>query len=288
MGGIGDVLLTLPSIKKLSSLYNVDLLLRNDNCFPIGEFIYDICKYNPYVNDFIVYEDFISNNYQKKYDDVVLSASFYLDQDAFFNRPKKRYEVVANQLGTNNVKSSDINIFLQKIEIERAKKILSRYKKHIIIQATRLRDNYTNEGKTISVKTWENIFKAFPDITFIQLGSEDDNIEFNLDNVFSLIGKTTIRESIALISCADFFILPDSYLNHAAGGLGKKGISFFGSTSPLVYGYPSCKNIWINLGCNPCRIQDPNYMYDQKPCCMRYTGIPIDAQKFIELISEEF
>ena len=53
MGGIGDVLLTLPSIKKLSSLYNVDLLLRNDNCFPIGEFIYDICKYNPYVNDFV-------------------------------------------------------------------------------------------------------------------------------------------------------------------------------------------------------------------------------------------
>ena len=284
MGGIGDVLLILPSLRKLDLTYNIDILLRDENRSNIGEFIYDLCKYNPYIQDFVYYQDYV-NFTNKKYDKVLMSASFYLDQDVTLINPKPRYELVAEQLQVSNVNPLDIDIFLQPQEINEAKKFLAEYNKTILIQACKLRENFTNEGKTIPKHVWDNIIKAFPNYTFIQIGTSNDSIP--IDNVVSLVDKTTIRESIALLKLADYYILPDSYLNHAAGGMNKKGISIFGSTSPHVYGYECSNNFWFGPDCSPCRIQDPNIMYDQKPCCMRDTGIPVNVEKIIQVMSEE-
>lgn len=284
MGGIGDVLLILPSIKKLNLKYDIDILLRNHNKSDIEDFTYDICKHNPYINKFVEHQEYVYLP-NKKYDKVLMSASFYLDQDVTLINPKPRYELVAEQLHVSDVNPLDIDIFLQHDEEQKAKETLSKYNKTILIQACRLRENFTNEGKTIPKYAWEDIIQAFPDYTFIQVGTSKDSIP--LDNVVSLVDKTTIRESIALLKFVDYYILPDSYLNHAAGGMNKNGISIFGSTSPYVYGYSCSKNFWFGPNCSPCRIQDPNIMYDQKPCCMREKGIPVNTEKIIQVMTEE-
>ena len=180
-------------------------------------------------------------------------------------------------------------MFLQKHEIDYAKNLLKEYKKTIIINPIKLRKNeWLNEGKSINKNIWEEVITSFPDYTFIQLGLSLDSIDLDhLPNVVNMVDKTTIRESGALMYIADYYILLDSFLNHIAGGMNKKGITIWGATSPQTYGYECSTNLWVHPGCAPCRIQDPNYLFDQEPCCMRYTGIPINSKEIIQVVSEE-
>ena len=289
-GGIGDTLLALPAIRQLSTTYDVDLLLRDGSRSDYGEVIDIICKYNPYVNEMISFEDYvIYKKLFKKYDRVGLVLAYYLDQEITLKHDRSRYHYVGEQLGVSNCKHTDIDLFLQPYEIDYAKNILKNYKKTIIISPIKLRHNeWLNEGKTLNKSIWEKVITNFPDYTFIQLGLSLDSIELDhLPNVVNMVDKTTIRESGALLHVADYYILLDSFLNHIAGGMEKKGVTIWGSTSPNVYGYKSSVNLWCHPGCSPCRIQDPNYLFNQEPCCIRYTGIPIDAEEIIQVVSEE-
>ena len=46
-GGIGDALMSLPVIKKLSEQYTVDVILRDPKKSPIGEWVEEIIQNNP-------------------------------------------------------------------------------------------------------------------------------------------------------------------------------------------------------------------------------------------------
>ena len=50
-GGIGDVLMCLPIVRKLSEIYQVDIALRNADNSDIGEWTEEIIQHNPYINN---------------------------------------------------------------------------------------------------------------------------------------------------------------------------------------------------------------------------------------------
>ena len=201
-GGIGDNLVVLPAIKKLSENYNVDILLRDPNRGDYAkDTIEDICMYNPHVNEIIHYEDYglYKKSVYKRYDKTFPLHMFYYDQEQILKDNKHRYQLIGDIVGVE-CSASDIDVYLQDSEINKAKDFLKQYKKTIVINPAKLRSNeILNEGKFIDEKYWLEIIKSFPDITFLHLGLSLDAYKIDEPNVVNLVNKTSIRESIAIL-----------------------------------------------------------------------------------------
>jgi heptosyltransferase-2 len=81
------------------------------------------------------------------------------------------------------------------------------------------------------------------------------NLEiFESKQVINLIGQTTLKELIALISLTNIFISNDSGPMHIASSLNKNLIAIFGSTSDIMTSPYSKNQIVINkkVSCSPC------------------------------------
>ena len=72
--------------------------------------------------------------------------------------------------------------------------------------------------------------------------------------VINLAGKTTLRETIYLISQCRLFISNDSGLMHVAGALNIPTVAIFGSTNPVTTSPPGEKTILVRkpASCSPC------------------------------------
>jgi len=225
------------------------------------------------------------------YEKVILLAGHLLDQEIFWAAPIHRLEFMGNIAGVKNCSPHDINIFLTKDEDIWAKNKLEGIKNPVIIQPTILREPWpNNQGKQIPVEIYPRLFRDFPELTFIGLGTRiegyGDMADLGKwDNYISFVNKTTIRQSIALLKHSKFHIVSDSFLNHASGGLNKKGIVIFGNTSPQIYGYDNNYNLWYAPPCAPCRLQDPMDAAVQEDCCIK-DGIPIEYENLSKNVTK--
>ena len=301
-GGIGDALIALPVIKKLSESYMVDLVLRDRSKSPVGEWVAEIIKYNPYINRIIEWHEVMENvKDMRRYDKVVLLAGHLYDQEVYYKDLISRIDFMGNIAGITGCNVSDINIFLTPSENTWAQNTLKNINNPVIIQPSILRDPWpNNQGKQIPIDIYPRLFKDFPEITFIGLGTLifSKNMETiygdmpdleNAPNYISMKNKTSIRQAVALLKYSTSHILPDSFLNHASGGFNKKGIVIFGNTSPQVYGYKNNYNLWYAPPCSPCRLQDPVDSAAQEDCCIK-DGIPVEydnlKRNFKKLLTE--
>ena len=80
------------------------------------------------------------------------------------------------------------------------------------------------QGKTISQELWQEIFEAFPNISFIQIGSMNYDYDFTQDNVIDIREKLPIFEALALIPESKFVLGVDNLLSHASICYKKKGL----------------------------------------------------------------
>ncbi len=301
-GGIGDALIALPVIKKLSESYMVDLVLRDRSKSPVGEWVAEIIKYNPYINRIIEWHEVMENvKDMRRYDKVVLLAGHLYDQEVYYKDLISRIDFMGNIAGITGCNVSDIDIFLTPSENTWAQNTLKNINNPVIIQPSILRDPWpNNQGKQIPIDIYPRLFKDFPEITFIGLGTLifSRNMETiygdmpdleNAPNYISMKNKTSIRQAVALLKYSTSHILPDSFLNHASGGFNKKGIVIFGNTSPQVYGYKNNYNLWYAPPCSPCRLQDPVDSAAQEDCCIK-DGIPVEydnlKRNFKKLLTE--
>jgi ADP-heptose:LPS heptosyltransferase len=85
--------------------------------------------------------------------------------------------------------------------------------------------------KIWAAHNWEELFKMFPQITFVQIGGrEKDHIKpvFKVPNVINLSGKTSIRDVLSLIYNSQGVISPITFAMHAAAALDKRCIVIAG------------------------------------------------------------
>ena len=88
-------------------------------------------------------------------------------------------------------------------------------------------------------------------------GNTDKEIEeqiFKKIKCISAIGKTTLKESTALLKKCDVVVCNDSGPMHLASSVNKKVISIFGPTHPCEKAplHKNSRYIWKQMGCNPC------------------------------------
>jgi ADP-heptose:LPS heptosyltransferase len=85
-----------------------------------------------------------------------------------------------------------------------------------------------------------------PERLVVQVGRKDD---LHIRNAYSLIGLTSPRQLISLISRSSLVITADNFIMHAAFLAGTPAIVLWGPTSPEVYGYPGQCHLRAVPGC---------------------------------------
>jgi len=97
--------------------------------------------------------------------------------------------------------------------------------------------------------------------TVILLGSEDErdlnetiSTTLPLGHLRNLVGKTSLRESMSVISMADTFLSGDSGLAHVAAAFSVPQIAIFGPTDPerSYPDSPRAEILYEDLSCSPC------------------------------------
>jgi ADP-heptose:LPS heptosyltransferase len=110
--------------------------------------------------------------------------------------------------------------------------------------------------KNWDISNWQKVINQIKNYTIIQIG--DKNESPFLTNVIDMRGKLSVVESIQLIKKATLHLGVDSFSNHATALLPlTPSVILWGSTHPMIFGYPHNINIWKPLQCSPCyRIYD--------------------------------
>ena len=86
----------------------------------------------------------------------------------------------------------------------------------------------------------------------VQLG---DATELELEGVQSFAGRLSLRQSMAVLAHVKAHVGPDSFLMHAANGLGVPSVILFGgSRTAANAGYAGNVNFDVPMVCGPCYI----------------------------------
>ncbi|SDN34482.1 heptosyltransferase-2 [Desulfonauticus submarinus] len=148
--------------------------------------------------------------------------------------------------------------------------------------------------KCWTVKGFKEVVKYLVEKNYfvVLLGSEQENnvceqIKQNYAKVLNLAGKTTLRESFALIKGAKLLISNDSAPVHMAVSLNTYVIAIFGPTVKKLgfYPYKNGEIIEVDLDCRPCGL------HGHKKCpyghhdCMKKISSKYVIQKIEEVLS---
>ena len=149
-----------------------------------------------------------------------------------------------------NLKGSIINkpyFFLTDSEIEKG----AYAKKKIVITTST-----SGALKPMKNKEWyaeryqEVVDKFYPEYQFIQLGTRDD---YPLANVIDLRGKTTVRETAAILKNAAMLVTHVGFIMHLARTVDCRSVIVYGGRErPDQSGYACFDNIYSAVECSPC------------------------------------
>jgi ADP-heptose:LPS heptosyltransferase len=99
------------------------------------------------------------------------------------------------------------------------------------------------------------------DVQVIQLGSRDDP---KLEGATDLRGKTTVRQSAAILANSYVFIGLVGFLMHLARAVDCRSVIIYGGREkPTQTGYVANKNLYNQVKCAPCWLRNP-CDYDRK------------------------
>jgi hypothetical protein len=123
--------------------------------------------------------------------------------------------------------------------------------KQIVIATSTAGAKFPMRNKEWMVESYQAIVDRFSDsYRFIQLGAKND---FSLSNVIDLRGKTTIRESAAILKASLLVITHVGFLMHLARAVDCRAVVIYGGREkPEQSGYACFENLYTNIECSPC------------------------------------
>lgn len=152
-----------------------------------------------------------------------------------------------------------------------------------------------HEGKMYPFERIQNSIKKLAQNSELQLylfgGGEKEkklleNIEKQVTNAISLVGKTTLEEELQIIRSLDVMVSMDSANMHMASLVGTPVISFWGATHPhagfMGFGQSNENSIQRDdLSCRPCSV------YGNKSCWRKdWACLDLDEQIFVRKVNE--
>lgn len=118
-----------------------------------------------------------------------------------------------------------------------------------------------------------------PGYKFIQIGASGDHV---LNNVLDLTGKTTLRESAAILKNASLLIGHVGFMMHMARAVDCRAVVIFGGReSPAQSGYACFNNIYNAVPCSPCWLH--NTCDHERKCMTEITAAAVEQAVLMEL-----
>jgi len=257
LGGIGDVLMTTPLLRKIKELIpHCHLIYCTDLEYSQGA-LGDIIRHNPYVDQLISNEEF--NN--QKYDYTVDITATGLNKEQPGRIPPNRIDLFAEEVG---VSVEDDGVPSYVVTEDERKQAVKRIEDEFLGGAKREDTNIivvqarSNDAR----RTWPlNKVDKFCDL----LAEDPKNRVIILDwgtsskrwkskeRIFPVLNEEFIPVA-SLIEQCDLVVCPDSSALHIAGALGKKTITIFGPIPPQsrINYYTNATAVVLDLSCQFC------------------------------------
>jgi ADP-heptose:LPS heptosyltransferase len=242
-GGLGDALLITPALAALRQAHPAARIV----VYCEHPFFKDLYRHNPDISRVVRVKGFRKSCYELLYDMGLLRVSV-LDFKPY--QPGKSYwksgtELAGEMLGVT-VSDPRIRAYTLPQEDEEARRTLAPYPAPIIINPATLGFAY----KQWSHRNWEAVIRQV-EAPFIQVGLRQEPL---LEGAVDLRGRTSIRQTMALVKNAAGYAGVDSFVSHLAGAFAVPAVVIFGPTTPVVWGHANAVNIWKNhqVSCAPC------------------------------------
>lgn len=243
LGAPGDALITANIISSIKKTYTKLKI----NCITPHE---KLIKFDPLIDSINQPETFYS--FDSSYWELIV-------------RKEAKENVIQHNMSRLGIKDYEYKgrFFLNTDEKEWGQAQVASLDKPILAICTRSKEPVKNWP----LENWARLVEsALDDFSIIQLG---DISEPKLDGVISFAGKSTMRESAAILSHSDLFVGPDSLLMHIANGLEIPSVILFGGSRPVqCLGYDQNINLSKSPDCSPCWIHDGFETCDHQVQCM--------------------
>jgi ADP-heptose:LPS heptosyltransferase len=230
-GGLGDTLLTAVVCRHLKSKYpriRLNILTPNPELVRYDPNVDEINQPEGYVCLWVWYLDHIE---RKDGESHVLSQTF------------ERLRIQVDNYRTR--------VYLSEHELADGRSLLGASARPVLA---------FNMLSKEPVKNWpldlwlELLDKLSGHFDLVHLGNDKEPL---IPYVRRFAGRLSLRQSMAVLKQARFYVGPDSFLMHAANGLDVPSVIIFGgSRTPKNVGYRQNLNLFVKMPCGPCWIQE--------------------------------
>lgn len=241
-GGIGDAILTTPSFRAIKERHPLSKVI----VYCGAKNHWDVFANNPYIDRLRLAKlrsaplQFLKFHLNK--------GRFYMPQYGMFNLSfhyvGKAVDVVAEMFFVE-LQDKNMKIYLTEDEAAWAKAFLKDYPNAVTIHIS----PYCSANKAWPLDRWEELVARNPQFSFLQLGLAQDT---RVPGAFDLRGRTSLRQTFALIKQSTCFAGIESGLAHAAAAVGTPGVVLFGPSNPEPWGHSTNINLYAGLSCSPC------------------------------------
>lgn len=261
VGGIGDVLMILPSLRQIKSEFpHIRLTFALDRHRTANDNYYSLCANLPFIDN-IVDARYVNHSNYKYVADVSAVCIRYERSDL---PAVNRIDLFAQHLGVQKIANKIPQYIVEGTEAHWASEAL------MPLRAAEVRLVALHTASMDGKRCWPK--ERYLELVEACAGLPIHFVVFDYNNVFNNWDKfdnvtnfsnTNIREMAALIGQCDLFVGPDSGPMHIAAAVRTPAIVLFGSIPPeaRINYYPTHVAITSDsvscLGCwySPCRIQ---------------------------------
>jgi ADP-heptose:LPS heptosyltransferase len=248
-GGLGDILVCIPTFKALKQHYPQSKLI----VYCTKKIHFPVLKHNPYVDSIrflaikslwrypVHFYYYIVNRNKVKYTPLFFP---HILPSIYINNSVK--DIVAQMFNISlNNSNRNIQLFFTEKEQQRAKKMLQPHKITVLLHI----HSKSTDKHHWEMKKWIELVKELPEFTFIQIGHKNEPY---VAGTIDWRGKTSLRVALCLLKYCSSFVGVDSVFAHATNAFNTPGVVLFGDSSPAQAGHENNINIYKNLRCSPC------------------------------------
>jgi ADP-heptose:LPS heptosyltransferase len=256
-GGIGDVLMTLPTVKQIRKQYDCLLDYQTDFEYLDGA-LPKVLRGNPHIDRVLDYR-MVTEEEKEQYDAIVELTCPCTVHEQPHAEPINRIDLFARHAGVR-LEDTSIDYFLTADELAWAQEWIASLgfsrNKLFLVQA-----HSSTSRRDLPIPKLQhaigNILKADPSFRGIIVTHTTDSTKQNW-NIYGtgIMKDMDVRQIAAVMFYCDVVLCQDSAILHLAGALEKKIITFFGPTDPRarVNYFPRAVAICPgqHLHCFPC------------------------------------
>ena len=249
-GGVGDAICATPMIKAAKKYYP-------DKKIIVGSAHADILRGNPDIDR--LYHLGAPNDLFNTWVKPLREFGSVIKRDIYNASAHKLFPGPLSMIWCHlygvPFEGDDVKVYLSDEEIEEAKIFINSFKRPVVaIHGTGAKLLFNPSVQITPNKDW------FPEywIELVKILREDFDIiqfggpqEMEIPGVTTyLLGRTSIRQSAALLTQCLTFVSIDSFVGHCGPAVGTKGVVLFGRSNPYIAGHTANKNVWVPDSCS--------------------------------------